>query len=77
MLGLTFLSIKIVSLHRQERGCSSELLRRSASDAGIEIKCFNVTCVALSKRHIVNWGGAYLRYSTVYTYGSRASNTCN
>ena len=38
MLGLTFLSIKIVSLHRQEHGCSSELLRRNASDAGIEIK---------------------------------------
>ena len=28
----------VVSLHRQEHGCSSELRRRSASDAGIEIK---------------------------------------
>ena len=37
-LGLTFLSIKIASLHRQEHGCSSELLRRNTSDAGIEIK---------------------------------------
>ena len=37
-LGLTFLSIKIVSLHRQEHGCSSELLRCNASNAGTEIK---------------------------------------
>ena len=34
---IMFLSI-IVSLHRQEHGCSSELLRHNASDAGIEIK---------------------------------------
>ena len=40
LLGLTFLSIKIVSLHRQEHGCSSELLRRNASDAGIESSLF-------------------------------------
>ena len=33
---------KIVSLHRQEHGCSSELLRRNASDAGIEIKSIPV-----------------------------------
>ena len=38
MLELMCLSIKIVSLHRQEHGCSSELLRRIASDAGIEFK---------------------------------------
>ena len=38
MLGLTFLFIKMVSLHRQEHGCSSELLRRNTSNAGIEIK---------------------------------------
>ena len=38
MLGLTFLSIIIVSLHRQECGCSSELLRCNAGDVGIEIK---------------------------------------
>ena len=37
-LGLTFLSIKIVSLHRQECGCSSELLRCNASNTGIELK---------------------------------------
>ena len=50
MLGLTFLSIKIVSLHREEYDCSSELLRDNASIAGIEIesipafqyKCYNV-----------------------------------
>ena len=37
-LGLMFLSIKIVSLHRKEHGCSSELLGHNASVAGIEIK---------------------------------------
>ena len=38
MLGLTFLSIKIVLLHRQERDYSSELLSCNASIARIEIK---------------------------------------
>ena len=37
-LGLMFLSIKIVLLHRQEHSCSSELLRYNASDTRIEIK---------------------------------------
>ena len=46
MLGLTFLSIKIVSLHRQEHGCSSELLRCSASDAGIAIPAFQCNVLA-------------------------------
>ena len=41
-LGLTLLSIKIVLLHRQEHGCSSELPRHNASDAGIEIKSIPV-----------------------------------
>ena len=35
---LTLLSIKMVSLHREEHGCSSELLGHNASGAGIEIK---------------------------------------
>ena len=38
------LPIKIVSLYRQEHGCSSELLRCSSSDAGIEIKSIPVFC---------------------------------
>ena len=33
---------KNVSLHRQEHGCSSELLRHNTSDAGIEIKSISV-----------------------------------
>ena len=41
-LGLTLLSIKIVLLYRQEHGCSSELPRCNASDAGIEIKSIPV-----------------------------------
>ena len=41
-LGLMFLSIKIVSLHRQGHGCSSELLGYNASDARIEIKSIPV-----------------------------------
>ena len=32
------LPIKIVSLHREEHGCSSELLRHNASVARIEIE---------------------------------------
>ena len=51
-LGLTFLSIKIVSLHRQEHGCSSELLRCSASNAGIEIESIPAfQCNVLALRH--------------------------
>ena len=44
-LGLAFLFIKIVSLHIQECGCSSELLRHNTSnaDAGIEIESISVT----------------------------------
>ena len=47
MLGLTFLSIKIVSFHRQERGCSSELLRRNASNARIEIEIKSIPWMSL------------------------------
>ena len=37
----------MVSLHRQEHGCSSELLRCSASNAGIEIKSIQRNVLAL------------------------------
>ena len=56
MLGLMFLSIKIVLLHRQEYGCSSELLRRSASDAGIEIEsipAFQRNVLALHRPSVI------------------------
>ena len=47
---------KIVSFHRQEHGCSSELLRRSASDARIEIKSipvFQCNVLALHRLSVI------------------------
>ena len=49
-------SVSVFSFHRQEHGCSSELLRCSASDAGIEIKsipAFQRNVLALRRPSVI------------------------